>query len=499
MNHRTNAGYLFITCVGLFISMNTWCLAQSMVNGVQILFMEPDTVTVGCEMPVYRLVTDTSRIKTYMEWLNNEPAHWAIKLYGEASRIMDARQKSEQVPAYHIALIQGGNEAAVGFCIRDKSGTIQSYPLIPYIKLAPEDWVFTTTFLHETGHVVLSILNGGKTIPKQDISSIPHTTAALTDRGTAFDEGFAIHLETLAARFSNDPVVRERYHHDRYLFGTENIRSEYHRQVADLLTYSQSRTRYHNVIENEFAFCPAFKEPDYVRVQLEQSRDYACLRNADQLLQSEGFYASFFYSFLMQGNAVPTLDTVNRRHEKMLNALSFMFRSYQVNSESPFLLLFTESYIKLYPQEAHDIIDVLDELSHGAFVSPQASTIWREHYLGALRLDMSERNNKSLSDSLSRWRTNALSDPRILYSFLGPQIRCVVPEDSVKLVAFGDASVLSFDINTVEEGIIRMIPGISDEEVHSWMTERDNKPYSDVVDFKNRSGLSKTVLNHLKF
>jgi len=500
MNHRRNAECFIITCIGLLMSMNTLCLARPTGNGVRVLFMEPDSATVRCEMPVYRLVTDTNRINAYRGWIDNEPAQWAIKLYGEASRIVEARRKMiEEVPAYHIALIQGGNEAAIGFCLRDNSGMIQSYPHVPYIKLAPEDWVFTTTFLHETGHVVLYLLNDGKEIPKSDLISIPHSTAALTDRGTAFDKGFAIHLETLASRFSNNSVVRERYHHDRYLFGIASIQSEYHRQVADLLTYSQSRARYHDVAENDFAFCSAFKGPDYLRVQLEKSRDYSCLRSADQLLQSEGFYASFFYSFLLRGSVVPTLDTVNPREDRMLRALAFMFGSYQISPQSPFLLWFTESYRKLYPQEAPDIIEALLELSHGVFVDQQASAIWRDHYLGALRLDMSERYNKSILDSLSRWRADALEDPRVLYSCLGPQIRCAVPEDSVKLVAFGDASVLSFDVNTVEEGVIRMIPQISDRQVRSWLKEREKLPYADVVDFKNRSGLSKTVLEHLMF
>src|SRR6266508_4308910 len=65
-------------------------------------------------------------------------------------------------------------------------------PQTSYIKLAPEDWVFSTTLLHETGHMLLSMLNGGRQVPKREIASISHTTAALTDRGTAFDEGFAI-------------------------------------------------------------------------------------------------------------------------------------------------------------------------------------------------------------------------------------------------------------------------------------------------------------------
>ncbi len=499
MNRGLNKKSLTFTSVGIFLLLTSFCLAQHSESNIRLVFMEPDSTALNDEPPVYRIITDTNRLNIYMKWMDNEPARWAVKLYAEARNIMETRGTGQvEIPIYYVALVQGGNNAAIGFRLRDSSG-IHSYPHVPYIKLAPEDWVFTTTFLHETGHVVLSVLNDGKEIPKREIASIPHSTAALTDRGTAFDEGFAIHLETLAARFSDDPVVRGRYHHNRYLFDAKSIQSEYHRQVSDLLTYSQTRTRYYDVAENSFAFCSAFKGPDYLRVQLEKSRDYSSVRSGDQLLQSEGFYASFFYSFLLRGNAAPTLDTVYQCQERMMRALATMFGSHQIDSESAFLLSFVESYVKLFPQEAPDIIAVLLELSHGVFVDIRASAIWKDHYLGALRLDLAERSNKEIQDALDRWRTEVLNDPKVLYSLLGPQIRCEVPGDSVRLVAFGEPSVLSFDVNTVEEGIIRMIPQITDDQVRSWLEQRDKKQYTDVADFKNRSGLSETILRRLKF
>ncbi len=488
---------LIATGAGILLLLNSASLAQFSKSEVRLLFMEPDTLAASAELPAYTVVTDQSREKAYRGWTANEPAQWAIHLYDLASRVRDAaRPGTGNIPTYYIALVPQGNEAAVGFRLRDSSG-IKSYPAVPYIKLAPDDWAFTTTFLHETGHVVLRILNGGKDIPSRSLAPIPHSTAMLTDRGTAFDEGFAISLETLAARFTNDPVVRESYHHDRYRFGIPRMQSEYHRQVIDLLTFSQTRSRYQDVAENCFAFRPAFKGPDYLRVQLEKSRDFSAVRSADQLLQSEGFYASFFYSFLLRGSATP--DTVSMRQERVLKALDLQFRSSSLSPESPFLLDFALSYMKLYPEEAPDVVDVLLELSHGVFVDPQASILWRDHYLGALRLDMAERKNPAIMDALKRWHNDVLKDPRLLYSRLGPQIGCEVPEDSVQLLAFGDPSPLTFDLNTVEEGVIRMVPQITEPEVRTFLARRDERPYQDAGDFKRRSGLSEASLKHFKF
>ena len=457
--------------------------------------MEPDTGSRTDSLPLFVPVRDTARLARLRVWTANEPAAWALRLFGSASGLMNP---ADRAPVYHVALVPGGNHAAVGFRLAD-GNRIDTFPHLPYIRLSEEDWVFTTTLLHETGHVVLAVLNSGNEIPKRPIASIPHSTAALTDRGTAFDEGFAIHLETLAGRLSDDPVVRKRYHHDRFLFGTGDIGSEYHRQTIDLLTYAQSRARYADVTENCFAFCSAFRGADYLRVQLEKSRDFAALRDADQLLQSEGFYASFFASLILRGNAGTGPDSVASRQERMLEALAGMFRNGGIDTETPFLIRFTTAYMAKYPAEAAGVADLLNELSHGVFVDPEAKTVWRTHYLNSLHLDLAERENKQLEARLVRWRASVLGTPELLSARIGPQLVCTVPDDSVRLVAFGDAEELSFDLNTAEEGVLRLIPGITDQEIGALTAARDAVPFSDAADFRTRSGLRPGVLSRLKF
>ena len=478
----------------LLLFLNVPAVAQ--IQNTHIVFIEPNGVPDTNKLPVYQRVTDPQRLKTYHTWLDNDAARMAISLYERAWQISQSDQA--QPPVYYIALLPGGNNADLGFQLREDEKLVD-YSQVPYIKLAPEDWTFTTTFLHETGHVLLMLLNGRREIPKQEIASISHTTAALTDRGTAFDEGFAIHLETLLAHFSSEAMIKDRYDHQRFLFGLPQIQAEYHRHAADLLTFSQTRARYYEVRENNFAFAPAFRGPDYLRVQLEKSRDFASLRDANQLLQAEGFYASFFFSFLVRGNTVPTMQLVHERQGKLLVVLAEMFRSRSMAADSPYLLNFIESYLRKYPAEANEIVDLLMDLSHGVFVDRQAAALWREHYLGSLRLDLAERNNEKLKTARAGWRAEVIKNPSVLYSLLGPQLRCKVPTRSVLLVAFSKPSPLSFDINTVDEGIMRLIPGISDSEVSSWVLQRSQKPFTDVDDFKKRAGLSEQVLASMRF
>ncbi len=462
----------------------------------KITFMEPDAAGTRDGLPVYHVVTNVANIGKYQMWLNNEASRMALELFSRTWQIV--HPSGSEGPNYYIALEQGGNHADVGFCIQGGKW-VEPHPDVPYIKLNPDEESFGTTFLHETGHVILSMMNGGKEIPKREMASIPHSTAALTDRGTAFDEGFAIHLETIIAHTALDPSITDRYKRRRFMFGTPGNQSEYHRQAADLLTYAQTRSRYQDIMENAFAFAPAYRGPDYLRVQLEKSRDFSTLRDANQLLQSEGFHASVFFGLLVRGETMLRADVVAQRHDKMLAVLAETLTAKRPDAESPSLLSFIETYIQKYPSEAGEVVDVLMDLSHGVFVDRQAAMLWREYYLAALRVEASAQKNSAIDDARKRWRADVLKNPKVLYSLLGPQLRFEVAGKTVKLDALGSAAPLSFDVNTVEYGIIRMIPDITEKEADTWIKRRGEKSFSSVDDFKSRSGLGKKAMKHLKF
>jgi hypothetical protein len=470
------------------------------VGGVHFVFMESDPGSPGGDPPLYRTVTDPERLTRLGRWLENDAARWAADVCRRARAVAAARGLAGNQPAeYFIALVPDGNNGAVGFRLRTGE-TVQAWPRAAYIQLGPEEWRFTTTLLHETGHVALAMLAGGREVPKHEIAAIPHTVAALSDRGTAFDEGFAIHLETLVAQISSAPEVRQRYRHDQFLFGPEaQMRGEYYQHSSDLLTFAQTAARYTEVRDNNFAFVSAFKGPDYLRVQMEKARDFATLREANQLLESEGFYASFFFAFLVRGNGIPPPDQIRQRQDKVMTALGEMFASRAFTPEAPYLLEFVESYRQLYPTEAGELLDVFLDLTHGVFVDPDAASLWREHYLAALRLDLQQLGRERVDAARGRWRTTAAKEPKVLYSRLGPQLRCEVAGRTVRLVGLGTEAQLSMDVNTAEEGIVRLVPGITDGEVSSWLAARARAPFASVNDFRTRAGLSGKTLGSLKF
>jgi hypothetical protein len=487
----------------LLIAVMAWAAVavagEVAVGGVRFVFMEPEGGQPEGQPPLYRLVSDPEQIARYGRWLENDSARWAVDVYRRARTVAAARGLAGNQPAeYFVALVPDGNNAAVGFRLRTEKA-VQAYPRTAYIQLGPEEWRFTTTLLHETGHVALAMLAGGREVPKREIAAIPHTVAAITDRGTAFDEGFAIHLETLVAHVSAAPEVRQRYKHDQFLFGpAAKMRGEYYQHSSDLLTFAQTTARYAEVRDNNFAFVSAFKGPDYLRVQMEKARDFATLRDANQLLQSEGFYGSFFFGFLVRGGATPLSDTLRQRQDKVMTALAEMFATRPVTPDAPYLLEFVESYRQLYPAEASEVLDVLLDLTHGVFVDPEAASLWHEHYLAALRLDLQQLGRERIDAARERWRSTAAREPGLLYSRLGPQLRCEVAGQTVKLVGLGTDAPLSMDVNTAEEGIVRLVPAITDAEVVSWLAARARAPFASVEDFRARAGLSAKTLASLK-
>ncbi len=460
-----------------------------------VVFMEPVEGDSTNDLPAYRIVDEPERIALYSSWTANEPAAWALELYREAIAEARSRGWTEQPDALHIALVPDGNHAEVGFRLVAPGEPPLARPRTAYLKLGPDEWRFASTLLHETGHVVMATLAGGRRIARRNLSAIPHTTAALTDRGTAFAEGYAIHLETLLGHLSDDGAVTARYRHRRFPFGShEGFQSEYYRASADFLTFAQSYARYGAVRDNEFAFASAIREGDYLRIQLDPARDHATLRDANQLLQSEGFYASFFFGVLTRGIRPVGEETIRERQRRSLAVLADILPANAGDPDTPWLLRFVVAYLTRYPDETRhapnaepDVLDVLLDLSHGVFTDAAAVALWRRHYDAALRLDLERLGRDEIEEARAGWHQSVLEDPAALEGRLGPQLACEIDGATVLLAALGEANPLVFDANTVQEGILRLVPGMTADDAKRWIEARGEAPYVDVADLMARA------------
>jgi len=450
-----------------------------------VVFLEPIDRKAK-PLPTFRMVSS----EQYLPWTENEFARRAFRLYAQAFELLELAGNPQRQPkSYYIALVPGGNHAEIGFRIENGNGGRDDHPNHSYILLAPDRQSFESTLLHETGHVAMSMLLGGKQLPRSDVTSIPHSTAMLSDRATAFAEGWAIHLETLAAHLTTDAAQRRKYHRAGVTFGGDfYVRDEYFRPATDLTSYAQNVSRYVDVRENIFAFDTAFKGPDYLRVQLEKSRDFASLRNPNQLLASEGFHASFFFLFLIRGDQAPSETVIAARHKRMLGAMQSMGRRVKMEPGVPWLIEFLTDYIQLFPDEKAEVIGAFHDLTHGVFVDPEAAALWRKHYLAALKLDLGALSINPIRETRKRWLDAVAADVSVLRSRLGPEVPCHVSKVQVKIEAFGDAEPLLFDINTAPEGILRLVPGLPEKSIERWLSVREKKPFASLDELRKEVG-----------
>jgi hypothetical protein len=456
--------------------------AQTVVYLEPVDKIDTNRAEIGDKPRTFRVVDGTP----YKAWLNNAQARRAFGLYETAHRILAAEGNPQKQPAeYYIALVPGGNHAAVGFRVQTPAG-VEDHAGHAYILLDAKPDSFAGTLLHETGHVVMAMMAGGVQLPRADVTAIPHSTATLCDRASAFSEAYSVHLETLAAQMATEPHARGAYFHESIHFGGGNYREdEYFRHAVDLTSYSQNLARYTEVRDNHYAFESSYGGADYLRVQLEKSRNFAELRSANQLLQSEGFQASFFYLFLMRSDVKPSEEEISRRQEKMLRAMRATFLATKMTEDTPWLPLLVAQYMKLYPEERDAVIDAFNDLSHGAFVDSKAAETWRRHYLAALRLDLKGLGMNEIRGLRKQWHETVAADPAVLLKLLGPQLSCEVKSVQVKLEAFGEASPLVFDVNTFQAALLPLVPGLSEEQRSRWLVSR---PFSSMEQFRKVVG-----------
>jgi hypothetical protein len=120
-----------------------------------VVFLEPvgrvDTkrAEIREALPLYRVATNQER---YAAWMKNESAERALRLYQQA---LNVNLITNAAMEYYVALVAGGNHAAVGLRLQAGSKT-NELPRQPYILLDPDESHFDTTLLHETGHMVMA-------------------------------------------------------------------------------------------------------------------------------------------------------------------------------------------------------------------------------------------------------------------------------------------------------------------------------------------------------
>ncbi len=440
----------------------------------------------------WRPITDAARLTGLRAGIDNEPARFALALYALAWEL--APPPTPAVPTLFIGVEAGGNHAEVGLTVVD-GGTTLALPALPYLRLADDRETLRGTLLHETGHAAHALLARARSdagaLGDAATASIPHSTAAVTDRRTAFAEGLAIHLETIAAHCGRDVDARRFYDHAAPRHGpTGDKASEYYFAVRDLMTYAQTFGRYHAVRDGAFAFEPAARG-DYLRVQLDPARDLRTLRDPGALVASEGFVAAVLFQVIAADGCGDELAALVPRYRALWQAVAVAETTAGPLDAAPLLDV-------VAARGAPAIAAFLD-LSHGVTVDADAAAQWAALYDAALTVDVATRK-RLMSESEPRraaWLAEAVADPAVLARRLGPVVPVEVAAVQVRLVAFGAPQPMRFDVNACGAAMLALVPGWSDAAVAAVLAERAVAPfagYGDLIARLRARGVAITAL-----
>ncbi|MCB0804250.1 MAG: hypothetical protein KDC05_00540, partial [Bacteroidales bacterium] len=174
---------------------------DSLVNDLAVLRKKPSDDTV-CEV-VYDLAATSSM-------------NLSVKLYERIQYfLVNTGEQDQTEPAYLLLSQHQGGFPRHGFYLLQGDSLIDKSH-VSYVELVknnpgPEDHLgsMTQMYPHELGHVYYHLLTADSDSAAPGTTDI-HYVTLVTDFGTAFNEGFAIHFENMARMFEPDPERKEK-------------------------------------------------------------------------------------------------------------------------------------------------------------------------------------------------------------------------------------------------------------------------------------------------
>jgi hypothetical protein len=377
-----------------------------------------------------------------------------------------------------LSLEEGGFPRQ-GFWLQEAGGT--RWVGDPYVDLVVDadsvaDGTFEEIFAHELGHVFLRRLIGD--LPG-GFSRTPHHSFSITDQQTAFDEGWATHFQALARRFTRNERLR-----------AQDQGVEVRTFVPLWMHHLDRHYRVEGVRENLFVHravtWPGAGDAGERR-ELSTMFDRARLKNASQMLASEGVLATFFFRHL--GPGAGGADALRVRYEPMFQAFHAL-GDERPTVATPLLPSTARLLAAQAPEDGKRFIKVLVETSYGALTSPSLAA-QSEQLAAAGRfgdgdafVPQLKAARKVMGDAVAA----AQADPRRLESQIGPALWVLPPLPRGAAAGF---DVRTVDLNTAEREQLMTLPGVSAAIADRALASRDKDGYfRSLADFARRTGLS---------
>jgi DNA uptake protein ComE-like DNA-binding protein len=455
----------------LFIGLNVigtgLCAAAELVVLVPMTAGDKPLMRAGPkgepQAPILKRAPNDALTKGIVQETSRGATKFMLGLDEQAQRIAGTTAPE---PTYLLRSQEEGGYARRGFWLGDANNNLV-WHADPYVDLvvdkeSVEDGGFEEIFAHELGHVLLRRL-----VPRlpNGLSRTPHSSLAVTDYPTAFDEGFAIHFQGLARQLTQNARLKAI---DKGL------------EFKPFLTFWQSNVdralRIRGVRDNLFV---QQQLPVPLNVGDATSLfDLTHFKNGQQMLASEGVIATLFYHLLIQATDTPV--QLADRYKALLTSLRTL-NSQKLTSSTPLFLNLAEAHTQRVPDARSRWIGTVLELTYGATASP---TVIRDMTkLAALGQEgRAEEFSAALKQSrtaLAKLTEQITRNPQRIGAAVGAELWLAVKQSN--------GADVTINLNTAEKTSLMNVWGFESTEADLLLADRSARgAFASVDDFCTR-------------
>jgi DNA uptake protein ComE-like DNA-binding protein len=340
---------------------------------------------------------------------------------------------------------------------------------------------FEEIFAHEMGHVFLRRL-----LPRlpYGYSRTPHMSLSITDNPTAFDEGFATHMQGLARRLTENESLRN-----------QDLGLESRPFLSYWLSNLDRANRIDGVRRNWFVQAQV-TAPGSGDAMMRRDHstlfDTTRLKNGNQMMASEGVIATLFYRWLVPGSVERA--AILQRYSMLFDALVALNHrppaNQKLDADAPLFLDMIEAYRATNPKESARLLALTIETTYGA-TADGALTVQFESLAADGRAGDIEKFSsglKSARAALEHLQQTVAQSPSAARSALGPDIWLFRERPSA----------IAINLNTAERESLLVLPGVDAAAADRALESRRSKgPFKDVTDFAKRSALGPAAVAQL--
>jgi hypothetical protein len=409
---------LKFTLTILFItSLSTHSQSFSPASAHTVLIMQ-ETGEIRDGLPVMELVPETdTRYSSVHQSIESSFLDRFLGLYRLCQcYLIGEGVLQDMEPAYLALTDHQGGFARQGFILQTKEGELVKEE-VPYVDITVQAATsdiyglmsFTQLFPHEMAHVMYRLLSREDSVANNSRSVDMHYFSIITDYPTAFNEGFAEHMENVSRHFEENDSIRAGFEKDlqqieassghsidgftrdfiypfRMGFYKAGMISWYqkfedYKRAEDALS---GRIRYKNKSLR-------LRNPEdrltYRNAGIAQQEE---LRNIVQFHSTEGAISAFFTALslrepqhtalsdsLISGLCTEKpvkLDPLQKQFLKYFHVIHhYVVRNNSCNSQ---FSDFISGYLDSYPEDKADVLRIYSELTGQKFTPGLPASIW---------------------------------------------------------------------------------------------------------------------------